>query len=303
MAAADHLKIPECLDQRGVMSYINDALHKAQKEKGSPYASYGGVVSAEGKKPGTRRTRVLAIGLIAVFFFAAGLIAWLTWPAIRKTPGAMTIVQSPGVSTARPKQNTPFADARKMPTHRPSASAEVAAPLSTKIEKTPSAGKTLTDEVKEEKQNAVIPDNNIKQEASPQPALADLESLYKQALQKQREGKLKEAKELYKEVIKKEPRHIQALNNLGVVYLKLKRYKWAIIRFNDALDIQHNYVDAYYNLACLYAQKNDTKQSLFYLKNAIDFNPDVRQWAARDNDFKNLANLPAFNKILQARDK
>ena len=285
------------------MSYINDALHKAQKEKGSPYASYGGIVSAEGKKPGTRRTRDLAIGLIVVFFFAAGLIVWLAWPSVRKTPGAMTLVQSPGVATAQPKQDTPFADARKMPTHRSSASAEVAAPLSTKIEKTPLAGKTPTAEGKEEKQNAVIPDNNIKQEISPQQALVDPESLYKQALQKQREGKLEEAKELYKKVIKKEPRHIQALNNLGVVYLKLKRYKWAIIRFNHALAIKHNYVDAHYNLACLYAQKNDTKQSLFYLKNAIDFNPEVRQWAARDNDLKNLADLPAFNKILQARDK
>jgi tetratricopeptide (TPR) repeat protein len=263
------------------MSYINDALHKVQKEKGSPYASYGDVVSAEGKKPETRRTRVLAIGLIFVFFFAAGLVAWLTWPDVRNTSRAVTLVQSPDVATAQSMQTM--------------------SPV--KIEKTPAPNKTLPAEVKEKKQNAVIPDNNIKQEVSLQPALADPESLYKQALQKQREGKLEDAKELYKKVIKNEPRHIQALNNLGVVYLKLKRYKWAIIRFNDALDIKHNYVDAHYNLACLYAQKNDTKQSLFYLKNAIDFNPEARQWAVRDDDFKNLADLPEFNKILQARDK
>ncbi len=87
-----------------------------------------------------------------------------------------------------------------------------------------------------------------------------------------------------------------------MVYLKLKSTNRPIIRFNEALNIKHNYVDAHYNLACLYAQKNDTKQSLFYLKNAIDFNPEVRQWAAQDDDLKNLADLPEFKKIMQARD-
>ena len=157
--------------------------------------------------------------------------------------------------------------------------------------------------MKEKKQNAMILDHELKQEASPQPLQFDPESLYAQALQKHREGRLEEAGKLYRQVLKKNPRHLQALNNLGVVHLKLKKYRRAIIRFNDALEIKHNYVDAHYNLACLYAQKNDTKQSLFYLKNAMDINPEVREWAIGDNDLKNLADLPEFNKILQTRDK
>jgi tetratricopeptide (TPR) repeat protein len=285
------------------MSYINDALHKVQKEKESPYALYGDVVSVEGKKPRVRKTRILIIGLIVVLSLATGLVTMLNWPDARKTPRDATLVPSPNSAVAQPAQSMPPADTRKTPAPRSAASVEVAAPLSAKSEKKSAADKALAREVKEKRQNAVLSDKRLKQEPSTEPAPADPDNLYKQALQKQREGRLEEAKELYKQVIKKEPRHIQALNNLGVVYLKLKRYKWAIIRFNDALDIKHNYVDAHYNLACLYAQKNDTKQSLFYLKNATDINPEARLWAAQDDDLKTLADLPEFNKIMRARDK
>jgi tetratricopeptide (TPR) repeat protein len=136
-------------------------------------------------------------------------------------------------------------------------------------------------------------------EVKVKPEIADSKNFYAQALQKQREGKLEEAKSLYKKVIKIDPRNIQALNNLGVIYMNKKTYKWAIIRFNDALNIKHDYTDAHYNLACLYAQKNDVPRSLFYLKNAIEYNPEVRKWAKNDGDLKVLANLPEFKKLLE----
>jgi tetratricopeptide (TPR) repeat protein len=78
-----------------------------------------------------------------------------------------------------------------------------------------------------------------------------------------------------------------------------KRYKRAIMRFNDAINIKHNYPDAHYNLACLYAQKNDAARSLLYLKNAIRYNPEVRHWAENDGDLKTLADLPEFKKLLE----
>lgn len=280
VAASDGLKPPEFLDPWRVMSYINDALHKIQKEKESSYALYGDVVSSAGKKPDAGNKRVLAAGLIAVFFIAAGLATWRYWPHSPDPPGVIKLVQGPGVAVA-----------------------EVAAPLPAEVKKTPVADKNLIAEDKSKKKNAVMAEKTMKRDALSQPASDDGESLFAQALQKQRDGRLAEAKELYKKVIRREPRNFQALNNLGVVYLKLKTYKWAVIRFKDAIDVKHNYVDAHYNLACLYAQKNDTQQSLFYLKNAVNFNPEVRQWAAQDDDFKNLANLPEFNKIVQARDQ
>lgn len=284
VVAPDGLMPREFLDQWGIMSYINDALHKAQKEKESSYALYGDVVSAAGKKPDEGMTRAWVTVLLVILFTVTGLAAWRYWPHDPEMSGDMTLVQSPRVAAAE-------------------ALAPRFAPRTEEIKKTPAADKTLVTEEKVKKKNAVFSDKMMKQGASPQPASGNAENLFAQALQKQREGNLEEAKELYKKVIRKEPSHFQAMNNLGVVYLKLKTYKWAIVRFNDAIDTKHNYVDAHYNLACLYAQKNDTKRSLFYLKNAVNFNPEVRQWVAQDDDFKNLAGLPEFNKIVQAGDR
>lgn len=128
---------------------------------------------------------------------------------------------------------------------------------------------------------------------------ADSVKLYAEALRKHQEGNLEQAKDLYKKVIEIDPKNIEALNNLGVVYMKKKTYKWAIIRLNDALKIKHDYPDAHYNLACIYAQNNDLSRSLSYLKNAIGFNPQVRQWAEKDKDLEVLADLPEFKKLLE----
>jgi tetratricopeptide (TPR) repeat protein len=283
------------------MSYINDALHKVQKEKESLYASSGIFVSSEAKKPDARKKWLPFATLIIIFFFVVGIVALLYWLDVRKTPRTVTIVQSPGIATTQPMKSMPPASVPKTPALVPVAQPEIAVPFPVKVEKTP-ATDNVPAAVKEKKQNAVIPAGRMKQKASPKPELADSKMLYAQALQKQNEGKLEEAKALYERVIKADPRHVSALNNLGVIFMKRKMYQQAIISYKKALNIRYNYVDAHYNLACLYAQKNDTELSLFYLKNAINFNPEVRQWAARDDDLKNLTDLPEFKKIMQARN-
>ena len=49
-------------------------------------------------------------------------------------------------------------------------------------------------------------------------------------------------------------------------------------------------------------KENDVSQSLFYLKNAIEFNPEVRRWAKNDGDLKTLANLPEFKKLMERQE-
>ncbi|MCX6224708.1 MAG: hypothetical protein NTV01_08160 [Bacteroidia bacterium] len=154
------------------------------------------------------------------------------------------------------------------------------------------------------------PEGNTKVELKPQKTTAQVrikqetaesKAIFAQALDRQRKGKLEEAKILYRKVVEIDQYNVKAFNNLGVIYMGEKNFKLAIMRFNDALNIKHDYTDAHYNLACLYAQKNDVPQSLFYLKNAIEFNPEVRKWAKNDGDLKALANLPEFKKFLEKK--
>ena len=245
------------------MSYINDALRKAQKEKESRYVAYGNIVSASGGKLNRPQKWLSIIGISIVFFWAAGIIVLLYWPEDNEVPAA--------------------------------------APVRTRavVNVVPTKPQIVKKTIEDQKNKAELNKDTASAEIKVKPDIADSKIFYAQALQRQHEGKLEEAKNLYKKVVKIDPQNMQALNNLGVIYMSLKRYKWAIIRFNDALNIKHNYTDAHYNLACLYAQKNDVPQSLFYLKNAIEFNPEVKQWAKNDGDLKALANLPEFKKLME----
>jgi TPR repeat/Tetratricopeptide repeat len=237
------------------MSYINDALRKLQKEKKTRYVAYDHIVSAPGKKSETPQKWLSIIGILIVFFFAAGMIVLLYGLEDKKVPVIHKIsappVAPPVVAEPKPNKKVEF-----------------------KPHKTTAKVRTTQE-------------------------IAESKALFAQALERHREGKLEEAKKLYRKVVEIDQHNVQAFNNLGVIYMSEKNYKRAIMHFNNALDTKHDYVDAHYNLACLYAQKNDVPQSLFYLKNAIEFNPEVRKWAKNDGDLKALANLPEFKKLME----
>jgi tetratricopeptide (TPR) repeat protein len=245
------------------MSYINDALRKVQKEKESGYTAYENIISASGEKVNRPQKWLSIIGIAIVFFWAVGIIFLLYRFGDEKMPGTAPVQI---VVVAR------------------------VVPVKPQIVKETIADKKNKIELKKE---TALPETKVK------PEKTDSKIIYAQALQKQQEGNLEEAKSLYKKVVKIAPRNVQALNNLGVIYMKQKRYKWAIIRFNDAIKIKPDYTDAHYNLACLYAQENDVSRSMVYLKNAVEFNPAARNWARDDGDLKVLANLPEFKKLLE----
>ncbi|MBP7341498.1 MAG: tetratricopeptide repeat protein [Smithellaceae bacterium] len=269
------------------MSYINDALHKVQNDKEAPYASWAPPVAAGSPKNRSGRTPALIGAFVALLVLAGGLALW--WS---------TRPEAPAVRPAKTVQRPVAAATDPAPAALPAArEAKPAVPAAVVASNPVLPGQTSA-----VKKAAAAPVRTGEPQAG-SAAPEDAESLYALALEKQREGRLREASRLYRRVLKKEPRHFRAQNNLGVVYLRLGEDRRARICFNDALHIRRDYADAHYNLACLYAQKNDTKQSLFYLKNAVDFNPDVRQWAATDKDLRNIAHLPEFHSIIQARDR
>lgn len=245
------------------MSYINDALRKAQKEKESPYAGYEHIVTASGEKISRPHKGLPIAGLIILTLCVAGIFYLLNRPEEKKTlPG-----ESFNVSTTQPVG----------PLAKP-------AMLGIPVENNDQAVRITKN--KADKKNTET---------------AYAKELYAQAFQKHQEGNLDEAKTLYKKVAKIDPRNVEALNNLAVIYMKKNVHKWAIIRLHDALKVKYAYPDAHYNLACIYAQQNDTKRSLSYLKNAIRFNPRVRQWVENDNDLKVLADLPEFKKLMEKK--
>jgi tetratricopeptide (TPR) repeat protein len=259
------------------MSYINDALQKVQKDKESRYMAYGHIVSTGAKQALVRRPWLSVIGILMVVAFAAGMITFLYWQ------GDKTIISAKVIA----------------PPDSPQAATPVAAQADASVT---SATVPLQNNGAAGQQQVVNPVLQTRPELGIEPQRPEVQELYTKALQRQREGKLEEAKNFYREVADLDPKNVQALNNLGVIHMSQKNYKRAIIRFNEALNVKHDYVEVHYNLACLYAQKNEVAQSLFYLSNAISFNPEVRQWAKSDSDLKALSGLPEFTKLMGKQD-
>jgi len=65
--------------------------------------------------------------------------------------------------------------------------------------------------------------------------------------------------------------------------------------------LKRDYIDPYYNLACLYAQKNEIGESLRYLKMAAEIDGGALGWATKDADMKNVVASPEFKKLMEGQ--
>ena len=97
-----------------------------------------------------------------------------------------------------------------------------------------------------------------------------------------------------------DPGHVYALNNLGVIYIQEGNYSEAKKSLEDAIQQKPEYVDPYYNLACLYALKGEVMKSLAQLKKAVSLDESVSEWARRDRDLQNLRGVPGFEEIMRS---
>jgi tetratricopeptide (TPR) repeat protein len=229
------------------MSYINDALRKAQKDKDNRYGGFGSVIVPSAEGPDRARKRRVLVGAIAALVILVSAVLLF----------AVYGLQQP---SARPKGAPP----------PPAIAAEEPAPKAA--------------------ERAVRP-----------PAASEADVRYQEALIAQRAGDLPRAEALYEKVLALDPGHVRTLNNLGVIYMGQKKRGKAIAVFGRAVVLKKDYVDPYYNLACLYAQTNEIDESLWYLKVAAAIDGGVINWAKKDADMKNVAASPEFKKIMEGQ--
>jgi tetratricopeptide (TPR) repeat protein len=234
------------------MSYINDALRKAQKERDSRYARLSGIIPPGLNEPGRSRKRMLTAFTALALLITAGLLLALY---VRYQPSSMEKgIQMPVV-----------------------AENPAAFPLATPQEA-----------------SATVQGGTIRREA---PA----EVRYREALSAQRKGDHRRAEVLYRQALAIDPGHVRSLNNLGVLYMEDQKGEQAIALFGKAIVLKRDYVDPYYNLACLYARKNEIGESLWYLRVAMTISNEVKHWVMTDADMENVVASPAFKKIMEGQ--
>ena len=102
------------------------------------------------------------------------------------------------------------------------------------------------------------------------PAISQMNPELQEALTLHKAGKVKEAVEIYSEVLKKNPRSAEAFNWRGMAYDDLGQLDNALADFNKAIDLSPNYADAYNNRGEVYRKKKMYPQALADFKKAAE---------------------------------
>jgi tetratricopeptide (TPR) repeat protein len=95
----------------------------------------------------------------------------------------------------------------------------------------------------------------------PVPVFAQLPNALREGLDNQKAGRLKEAIEIYTEVIAKNPRSAEAYNWRGMAEEDLGQLDQALADYNKAIAIAPDYADAYNNRGEVYRKKNMIPQA------------------------------------------
>ncbi len=280
------------------MSYIHDALKKAQREKESLAEKCGILWSRRGlgKVPFEREWVVSAFVVLAAFGFSAYSWFGSLNQFVTGEPNEPLVHRGQVTSPVSPPLPVPAPASRQEPAGHPPATSP-----RTPTTEGPAQVQMPARSTQPTKTQQEAPKTEPETDAT---SLQDgAGTLYTRALGLQKQGRLEEARELYEAALKRSPTLVSALNNLGAIYVQENNLTEARKALEKAIRIDPGYGDAYYNLACLHARQNDIGRGLFYLKKAISVNEMARQWAKTDEDLQSLRGHPEYEEILTATEK
>jgi tetratricopeptide (TPR) repeat protein len=275
------------------MSYINEALKKAQKDRDSRYERFGGIIASGPvrTKTSVKRKRVIGAAIALIILIPTGLLIAVY---LHQQPSPVLKGSSPPVSSGNQETRSAMVPDGKVMAMNPAVSTDAAA----QAEKTRISEREVPTAVQAD--GKPFPGSaTVSPVGSPNQREAEVR--YLEALTAQRRRDHKRAEELYQQALVLDPGHVKALNNLGVLFMDQKNRRQAAALFNRAIALKKDYVDPYYNLACLYARVDETDESIRYLKMAIAINRDVKNWAEKDADMRSVVASDEFKKIREGQ--
>ena len=101
-----------------------------------------------------------------------------------------------------------------------------------------------------------------------------LKETFALAVQAHKKNNLDGAQDLYKQVLKINPKYFTALNNLGVIYKNLKDYQKSQECFEKAVEINPNFLSAHYNLGTLFDILGEIQKQITAYEEVIRIDPN-----------------------------
>lgn len=104
--------------------------------------------------------------------------------------------------------------------------------------------------------------------------IMDINKVFQSAFEYYQAGKLQQAKDLFKNILRKQPENLVVLNFLGVIYYQLGHYDSAIGHIKKALNINPLDYDAWYNMGNALHKKGDLDEAVICFKKTIELKPN-----------------------------
>lgn len=98
---------------------------------------------------------------------------------------------------------------------------------------------------------------------------------FNEAVRETEKGNIPGAKLLYQSILKEQPSHIEALNNLGVIAMREGNSKEALFYFNKVLQYKKNYGKAYNNIGLLMMKDGQKHLAEEYFRKSIELGDGV----------------------------
>ena len=86
------------------------------------------------------------------------------------------------------------------------------------------------------------------------------------AVQNHQKNNLKIAEKLYKKILKTDPDHASAHNNLGLIFQAFGEFQKARSCYEKAIQIQPNYANAYNNLGIILKELGEREKAITTMK-------------------------------------
>ena len=94
------------------------------------------------------------------------------------------------------------------------------------------------------------------------------------AVQNHQKNNLQVAENLYKKILKTNPNHASAHNNLGLIFHAYKDFQKARSCYQKAIQIHPNYADAHNNLGITLKELGEYQKAISCYEKAIEIQPN-----------------------------
>jgi tetratricopeptide (TPR) repeat protein len=118
------------------------------------------------------------------------------------------------------------------------------------------------------------------------------ESVLENALRLRRAGKFAEAAQLYSDILKRDPKHFEALRAAGILHYQLGRLEEAVHCFGRALALKPDYFEALDNRGSALLRPGRTAEAVADAERLVAMRPNLPQaWASRGSALFDTARI------------